>query len=122
MEDIEGWLTREEGDFLSEEAKNKICLEIGSYKGKSASYIAIQAKKLICIDPFYIRINEQWEYDEKALVYLEFLSNTKRYQNVITIRGLSVDCAEFFINEYLDMVFIDGSHTYENVVADIQSW
>ena len=38
------------------------------------------------------------------------------------VRMKSMEASELFKNEYLDMVFIDGSHDYDSVMEDIECW
>lgn len=40
----------------------------------------------------------------------------------VPIRKNSVDAAQDFANESLDMVYIDGSHTEEDVYQDVLAW
>jgi predicted O-methyltransferase YrrM len=114
--DVEGWLSDQEGYLLAHLAERKICLEIGSHKGRSALWIMQGAKHLYCVDPF-----EQYD---------EFVKNLKRYdvriehqrlpqRAVIPIKGKS-PWALKNVSELIDFAFIDGGHAEHEVWADIE--
>jgi predicted O-methyltransferase YrrM len=105
-----------------EHAKGGICLEIGSYKGRSASYIASSARTLICLDPFKFWDGTKWLDDENHSVMQEFLKNTRAYNNITVIKGTSAENAELFKEGYFDMIFIDAAHDFENVSRDIRNY
>src|SRR4051812_45637582 len=48
--DVDGWLTPEQGRILAELATDKVCLEIGSYQGKSTICMAQTAKHVHSVD------------------------------------------------------------------------
>jgi predicted O-methyltransferase YrrM len=69
--------------------------------------------KLFCIDPWPGRM------------YRIFLANLKIFDledAVMPIRGMSVETAAQFEDGSLDGVFLDGSHIYEDVLADIDAY
>ena len=41
--------------------------------------------------------------------------------HIVILRGKSKDVAKTF-NEKIDLLFIDGDHSYERVKTDVQSW
>jgi hypothetical protein len=54
--------------------------------------------------------------------YDDFLANTKRFGNVIIpLRGRSDTIAQKF-NQKIDLLFLDGNHSYEAVKADVAAW
>jgi predicted O-methyltransferase YrrM len=119
---VEGWLSSEEGEFLRLNAQGGNCLEIGSYKGKSASYIATSAHSLVCIDPFLFWDGSKWIVDDNLAVMQAFLHNIKQFENITVIKSTSAACAGLFKENHFDMIFIDGSHVYENVLEDIRNY
>jgi predicted O-methyltransferase YrrM len=96
--------------------------EIGSYIGASACCFGaasteVLPKKIICIDT--------WNNDAMTEGYrdtwFEFKSNTEKFANqVVTVRGFSTDVVEQVraITPTLDLLFIDGDHSYQGVRAD----
>ena len=107
---IEALLHCDEMQKLAELAARKDVLEIGSYRGGSAWAMAIGARSVTCIDTF--------QMGEHALE--DFLRAVSRFKNVRHYVRQSLDTPTV-ANAY-DMVFIDASHDYESVRADIRHW
>jgi len=117
-EDIYGYLHPDEGKVLNQMAKDGLVLEIGSFCGKSAVYMATVAKKVICIDPFTANYGGQGDEGFPVTV-LPFLWATKDFKNVHSIVAKSTE-VDFFIKDHIfDLLFIDGLHTYEAGKFDI---
>lgn len=115
---IEGWLSENEGNALAQYSEGKICVEIGSYKGKSTNYIARKANVIYCIDTFKASDDGQTQNNEITSIF-DFLNNTKKFNNVVPIVGKSQDLFGCFPDNYIEFLFIDGMHDYDSVNSDI---
>lgn len=100
---------------------NPIALEIGSYLGSSSCFIANGLKKikgtLYCIDTWQNNAMQEGSRD----TFSEFLNNTKNYKKLIVqLQGWSHDVIENFknLNKTIDLLFIDGDHSYEGCKTD----
>jgi len=102
--------------------RNCTIVEIGSYLGASSSFLASAAKEkngtLYCIDTWKNEAMDEAPRD----TYGQFIQNTKHYKNwIVPMRGKSVEVAKDF-NKDIDMLFIDGDHSYQAVKADVDAW
>lgn len=122
--------------LLNSMPKNCICAEIGVWTGLFSEMIlnTIKPDQLFLIDP--------WIWDHKDIPFDNYIANTKiahnqndmdqiyievckkfaSNHNVIVKRQMSVDAAEEFDDETFDWIYLDGSHDYKSVAADIQAW
>jgi len=112
---------------------NSHFVEVGSWKGRSAAYMAVKiqnSKKTIrfdCVDTWTGSVTEDAhqndQYVKTGILYEKFLFNTDRVKHIITPkRGDSVQMAATYEDDSLDFVFIDGDHRYECVKADVEAW
>jgi predicted O-methyltransferase YrrM len=96
--------------------------EIGSYIGASTCCFGAALKeqgvgKLICIDTWKNHAMSEGNRDTWA----EFLANTVDYKEyILPVRGFSTDVVNqvLGLTPQLDVLFIDGDHSYEGVKAD----
>ena len=140
---IKGFLAHHEGIFLYNLAKkyclNSFAVEIGSYCGKSACYIGQGCKEnktyLITID--HHRGSEEQQYGEEYFDPDEYdyenkrvdtmptlLKNINKFELVDFIDPMisSSQTASEKVSDGIDLVFIDGSHTFESARTDYASW
>ena len=100
-------MNREEGRKLfviaSRFGENAVAVEIGTYRGGSAEIIAAALDGMV------------YTIDKTPQNYANF------FENIQFIQGDSKEISETFDKE-IDMLFIDGSHEYEEVQKDIASW
>ncbi|WP_162560022.1 class I SAM-dependent methyltransferase [Methylotetracoccus oryzae] len=104
----------------------KIILEIGSYLGASACCFAAQLKargagQVICVDTWNNDAMSEGGWD----TFAQFVKNTAPFLSLVrSVRGFSTDVVETIRNsiEELDLLFIDGDHSYQGVKSDWEAY
>jgi len=118
-------LTKEEKLLLynlASKVRDGYALEIGSYLGASACFISAGLKgssKLICVDTWKNDAMSEGPRD----TYEEFVKNTKNFsEKIIMVRGFSFNVVEDVkrITNAIDLLFIDGDHSYQAVKKDVE--
>lgn len=102
--------------------RNCVIVEIRSYVGGSSTFLASAATEkngmLYCVDTWKNEAMPEGLRD----TYNEFTKNTKPYKKwIVPLRGKSVEVAKDFDKE-IDLLFIDGDHSYEAVKSDVEAW
>jgi predicted O-methyltransferase YrrM len=125
---IDGWTSPEELKFLAESARNKTSIvEIGVWKGRSTKVLLEASEGFVhAVDHFKgtDKDGDPWsgilakEQDVKA----KFMENVGHYPNLRLHEMPSKEASMFFEDGDVDMVFIDGDHTYRGVKGDIDTW
>jgi len=100
--------------------------EVGSYIGASAccfgaAVLAAGAGKIICIDTW----NNDAMTEGKRDTWQTFRHNTRRYRDfIVPIRGFSTEVVQTVqeLTPQLDILFIDGDHSYAGVKADWEAY
>jgi predicted O-methyltransferase YrrM len=106
--------------MLTKEIMNTdfIVAEIGSFCGVSSEVLALHCKKIYCIDTW-----NDWSGDGIIHQAMEKFDNMKSmYPHVEKLHMTGEDGSKLFSDEYFDLVYIDASHWYDDVIFDIKTW
>ena len=105
-------------------AKGK-AVEIGAYSGEGTMILANYFDEVLAVDPWLngYDINDVASSQcPMKFVFAKFLENTKELGNVNYNQNKSLDALEAVKDGSLDLVYVDGDHRYEAVLADFKGW
>jgi predicted O-methyltransferase YrrM len=140
IDDLRGWNSETESfEMAIRETNPKIIIEVGSWKGKSAIHMAKLAPeaKILCIDTwlgsremFGLEVGPDTEIERLhgwPQLYFTFASNVVRHvgrERICPIPLPSAIAALVLgkIGFEADLIYIDGSHEYEDVLRDIDDY
>jgi hypothetical protein len=113
--------------WLVEELQPRVFVELGTHRG--ASYLAFcQAIQRIALQAKCFAV-DSWEGDEHAgeygqEIYLKLLDfHQRNYADFSRLMKMQFDEAvEYFEDQSIDLLHIDGLHTYEAVRNDFETW
>ena len=109
-------------DLITEVVKPDFkIVEIGCWKGVSSELFALHCEQLYCVDP-WVPYNEVSHEDEIQKAENEFDRRMKKYKNVLKLKAKSSDAHNSIKDNTVDLVYIDGDHSYEAVKNDIIFW
>lgn len=134
-ENIDGWFSYPKlyRDMVSQFSDDSKFVEVGTWKGRSAAYMAVEianSKKRIkfyCVD-LWSGVVSYSPTQSSAIstddsFYQTFLANIEPVKDFITpIRNTSLEATKQFKDKSLDFIFIDASHDYESIKQDIEAW
>jgi hypothetical protein len=100
-------------------------VEIGSWKGRSTFALCAGCPGTVhAVDTFEGSRNEPEHVrlvaEAGGSTYMQFAANLKQFSNLSAIMTDSITAAGAVGD--VDMVFIDGGHSYEQVKADLKAW
>jgi len=117
--DIQGWMRLEELQWLYEMAgQMQSIVEIGSWKGRSTHALLSAGPRVVAVDTWETVIQKHDPDRAEAA----FRANLVAFANLRVLKLESLDASRLFRRRSVDMVFIDGDHRYEAILADIQAW
>ena len=132
-DELSGLIPNDEGAALAELAAavpaDLAIVEIGSFRGKSTSFLAAGAKagngaQVFAVDPWDLPGNVYGKhgYNAPAVreLFEEQLRAVKLWSRVTPIQAFSVDAAADWSGPPIGLLFIDGDH--EAVAADFAAW
>jgi hypothetical protein len=134
---IDGWFSFRAvyEEALNEAADGAKFVEVGSWYGRSAAWMAVEIAnsgkqvEFYCVDTWRGSVDTPWMAQHLAPIggsaKPKFLENMERggvSKYVLPVEMPSVEAARLFADDSLDFVFIDGAHDYANVRADVRAW
>lgn len=113
--------------WLIEEAKPRMLVELGSHHG--ASYLSFcQAVRHCALDTRCFAV-DMWTGDEHSGFYGDevfktlWQYNQEQYGGFSALMRMTFDEArDYFADDSIDVLHIDGLHTYEAVLQDFETW
>ena len=133
---IEGWNSQSVAlSKVINEFQPKSIVEVGTWLGASALFIASQSQaNIICVDTYLASNEILWRQNNVTNLVNDFSKIYNQFCINISSAGLndrisplpmtSSSAAELFQNErvMIDMVYIDAGHREREVYADLQDW
>lgn len=128
---IQGWFSFPKlYTQMVERFDNAVFVEVGSWLGKSASYMGVEILnsqkniKFYCVDTWLgSPEHHKMGLCENRDLYLEFLQNIEPIKSsIIPYRMTSAEASKLFEDQSIDFIFIDACHDYESVKLDLNSW
>lgn len=102
--------------------------EVGVAEGNNSIYMLDNwsIKLLICVDSWR-RLDQKGDGAEGNNWHIEnfnkFFKRAAKHANRVWIMpGLSVEMSRLIQDESLDLLYLDGDHNYEGVMADLHAW
>jgi hypothetical protein len=130
-QDIPGWFDWETTyrRWAEQVRPDGVIVEVGAYLGKSLSFLLVELQNLERYD-VQVHAVDNWVGPEPGVDGFAGLELEREFHN--NIRSLmirpavhrmrSLTAASTFPPEAVDMVWLDGSHTFEDVYADLEAW
>jgi hypothetical protein len=109
--------------------KNSVCAEIGVFKGNFSSKILqhVKPEKLYLIDPWKndeeepnLKNSNLWTQEIRQSQYNLVKNKFEKNPSVNIIREKSEVALESFENNFFDWVYIDGDHSTQAVLVDLE--
>lgn len=124
---IDGWMGYDELQWLFETAMLMgSIVEVGSWEGRSTHALLSGCKGTVfAVDHFKGSPTERDSNHVKAKttdIRRLFDGNVGTFPNLKVLEMDSAEAAATFADKSIDMVFIDGDHSYEYVKTDLLSW
>lgn len=124
------WFNSRHDEFFRELIKKDVSLivELGSWVGFSTRWFAenTDCKNIVCIDTWKGSA-EHSDFSQVQLddLYKAFVQSCWGVRDKLipmmmnTVRGM-VKLKEYSISDYVDVVYVDASHQYEDVIVDLE--
>jgi predicted O-methyltransferase YrrM len=132
--DLEGWFDYEPlYHHVGKKYQNATFVEIGSWLGKSAAFLAESSfknkNKIYCIDTwngldqdYMDKVKQKYNKNSIFEIFQDGISDCGFSSVIEPIVSISWEAAIKFSDKSCDFIFIDADHTYESVFKDISAW
>jgi len=113
-------------DFIKHhDTKDKVIVEIGCYLGISTELFAMFCKEITSIDLW--GMDESYDGGENPKEFwpiVERLANERlsKYSNAKLVKNSGFLASQTFESESIDLLYLDGNHSFESVVNDAKLW
>jgi hypothetical protein len=97
-------------------------VEVGSYKGRSTHALCSGCPGTVTAVDHWIMMFGPRAGTFRAGALATFKENVGHFKNLNIIQAPSLEAVLTFKDASIDMVFIDGDHSYEGVKADVLAW
>ena len=119
--------------LLEKIKKHSVCCEIGVWRGDFSEQIleVVKPKKLHLVDPwkFIPRYNDRWyggavadSQKDMDKIYKTARDKFAKDKRVSIYRQTSQKASDKFEDNYFDFIYIDGDHSYEEVLKDLRNY
>lgn len=110
--------------WANSEGAENTAVEVGTFTGENAILMAQYFNLVVTVDPWLNGYDStdhasSANMDEVEKKYLERVSP---FKNISHLKMKSTDAAMKFDDASLDLVYLDGDHRTESVLADIDAW
>jgi predicted O-methyltransferase YrrM len=112
-------------EWANEQGATGKAIEIGAYSGEGTVVIAKHFKDVLAVDPWlngYDINDAASQHCPMKFVFESFKERTKEFANIKFKRGKSLDALELVGDGSCDLIYVDGDHRYESVLADLKGW
>jgi hypothetical protein len=109
-----------------------VCAELGVWKGEFSTEIAARNPvQLHLIDPWHFEpaLPNRWyggalakSQADMDTIMQDVAHRFRNRPNVTIHRGKSLDIARQFPDRHFDWIYIDGDHSYQAVLDDLETW
>lgn len=134
LDALEGLIPNDVGarlyDLAADVPAELAIVELGSYRGKSTCYLGAGARSghgahVFAVDPWNTAGNRTGRFgfaDPQTFAAFNMQVATMDLRASVTaLRGFSTDVARHWTKP-IGLLYVDGSHTYEDVLADVRAW
>lgn len=133
---IDGWFSYEYiyRDIVNQCGDDSLFVEIGSFKGRSSAYMAVEivnsGKKIrfecvdpMCATPNYELSQQQHPKEWEGYSAEDFHKRLEPVKDYYVLRQMtSDDAAKLYEDGSIDFLMVDGDHSYEGVVRDLKNY